>query len=316
MTSVYYVVRDDDGENLVCVERERPTVPRVRDFVLLDPHAALFQVSEVEHVPVRDAAVVYFDTGGAPTHDPSRWRVAERLLAGVDLRPGYTFARASAPEQTDPGAVLDAHRHGCPFFAPIAGDDDEAVLEKVTRLSMLASSLADDDYAVYLLVRAALGVATACADGGEYTEREVLEVAIASVLEDLGVPPSDPLMATLAHGLERIGTCAVDSGRLMLLDPAYVADFPKGALKAAAQADEPVTQLGVTERRRRTLGVVASTGIGDGLFPVYAERDGAGRVRAVSVRFDEGAHAALFDEAKPKWKATRGKTKAPRRRQR
>jgi hypothetical protein len=54
---------------------------------------------------------------------------------------------------------------------------------------------------------------------------------------------------------KRVGECCVDSGQIMIVDPAYVRE--------------------------------GGTGVGDGRFPVYAEVDDKGQILAFEIRFDE-----------------------------
>lgn len=66
-----------------------------------------------------------------------------------------------------------------------------------------------------------------------------------------------------------IGSCGVDSGQIMIVDPCYVIDgkFSK------QQYDECCTvTLGKESAGQimNSLAVVASSGIGDGYYPVYA----------------------------------------------
>lgn len=109
-----------------------------------------------------------------------------------------------------------------------------------------------------------------------------------------------------------IGHCAVDSGQIMLVDPCYVtdnafvgmdtepfaADLPKpypfsynGACSASC-SEESAGQIG------RGTAVVASSGYGDGRYPVYATYVDAGEfgTRVASVRIEFIAPAEGDDD--------------------
>lgn len=66
--------------------------------------------------------------------------------------------------------------------------------------------------------------------------------------------------------LMKVGVVGVDSGRIMLLDPCY---------EGKVRINDVVTDLGIADVRHVesavNLGIVAPTGVGDGLFPVIAE---------------------------------------------
>lgn len=66
--------------------------------------------------------------------------------------------------------------------------------------------------------------------------------------------------------LMKVGVVGVDSGRIMLLDPCY---------EGKVRINEIATDLGIADVRHVesavNIGVVAQTGVGDGLFPVIAE---------------------------------------------
>jgi|TARA_B100000902_G_scaffold131371_1_gene130226 hypothetical protein len=83
-----------------------------------------------------------------------------------------------------------------------------------------------------------------------------------------------------------IGHCGVDSGQILLIDPCYVykdefdPDNPTGG-----DYDE-CCRITLSEGAGQTeLGVVTSSGYGDGVYPVYAEKDGNGRVKQVTILF-------------------------------
>ena len=100
----------------------------------------------------------------------------------------------------------------------------------------------------------------------------------------------------------KIGTAGVDSGQLMVSDPCYVKDFINNEVDFDSKKnDNSYSYNGACHHTLKNknqggelgngLGVVFSTGIGDGSYPVYAyigEIDGWGeRVLKVEVDFNE-----------------------------
>lgn len=66
-----------------------------------------------------------------------------------------------------------------------------------------------------------------------------------------------------------IGSCGVDSGQIMIVDPCYVID----GKFSEQQYDECCTVTLSDEQAGQIMGdlaVVSTTGIGDGYYPVYA----------------------------------------------
>lgn len=101
------------------------------------------------------------------------------------------------------------------------------------------------------------------------------------------------------HGV-LVGHCGVDSGQIMLSDPCYVKDFRdemseggefvgdlpepypytyNGACSATLQGDLGGGQLG------RSMGVVVSSGYGDGVYPVYVKHTSDGRIASATIVF-------------------------------
>lgn len=97
-----------------------------------------------------------------------------------------------------------------------------------------------------------------------------------------------------------VGHCGVDSGQIMLSDPCYVKDFRdemseggkfegdlpepypytyNGACSATLQGDLGGGQLG------KSMGVVVSSGYGDGIYPVYVTHTSDGRVATATIVF-------------------------------
>ena len=86
---------------------------------------------------------------------------------------------------------------------------------------------------------------------------------------------------------ELIGHCGVDSGQILLIDPCYVYkdDFTGGDTPTGGDYDE-CCRITISEGAGQTqLGVVTSSGYGDGVYPVYAEKDGNGKVKQVTIVF-------------------------------
>lgn len=87
-----------------------------------------------------------------------------------------------------------------------------------------------------------------------------------------------------------IGYCGVDSGTIMIADPCYLID------KGWGEKDyekEVVGMKGMTRQIKNNIGaekgVLSSTGIGDGCYPVYAEIVNEGewgkRVKSLTIKF-------------------------------
>ena len=86
---------------------------------------------------------------------------------------------------------------------------------------------------------------------------------------------------------ELIGHCGVDSGQILLIDPCYVYkdDFTGGDTPTGGDYDE-CCRITLSEGAGQTqLGVVTSSGYGDGTYPVYAQKDGNGRIKQVTITF-------------------------------
>jgi hypothetical protein len=92
-----------------------------------------------------------------------------------------------------------------------------------------------------------------------------------------------------------VGRCGVDSGQIMIVDPCYVIDNEFGE----AEYEECCRATLDTEDNAgpimRNLAVVASSGIGDGYYPVYAtiEDLGGWGERIVKLEIDFSDHVLL-----------------------
>ena len=82
---------------------------------------------------------------------------------------------------------------------------------------------------------------------------------------------------------ELIGHCGVDSGQILLIDPCYVYKDEYGS---GGDYDQ-CCQITLSEDKagQTDLGVVTATQHGDGCYPVYAQRDGYGRIKQVTITF-------------------------------
>tara|TARA_B100001939_G_C16825276_1_gene566183 strand:- start:90 stop:422 length:333 start_codon:yes stop_codon:yes gene_type:complete len=105
----------------------------------------------------------------------------------------------------------------------------------------------------------------------------------------------------------KIGTAGVDSGQLMVTDPCYINKFINNDFDdyEGKKKDTSYSYSGACTQTLRNenqggelangLGVVFSTGIGDGSYPVYAylgEIDGFGE-RVLKVEIDFTDHVLL-----------------------
>jgi hypothetical protein len=109
----------------------------------------------------------------------------------------------------------------------------------------------------------------------------------------------------MRHGTETAlaGHVMVDSGQVMVGDPCYLKEFvntdglfmdldSEGATKPPfGYSYEGASQASCSGAGHGELGggmaVAASSGYGDGRYPVYVEKNGEGRVVALHVYFDE-----------------------------
>ena len=99
------------------------------------------------------------------------------------------------------------------------------------------------------------------------------------------------------EGFTKIGSFGVDSGTVMIGDPCYVLDGEgKYPLSFGHDWDEfvgmnlldesgKVPYWPHTKELHGAMGVVSSTGYGDGVYPVYA-RMAEGRIMEIRILFD------------------------------
>lgn len=87
-----------------------------------------------------------------------------------------------------------------------------------------------------------------------------------------------------------VGHCPVDSGQIMLIDPCYVFkdDFlPKSDATGGPYDEACRITLAMGAGEHTLGGVITSTYMGDGNYPVYADMEG-NRVKSVTIVFDDG----------------------------
>lgn len=88
---------------------------------------------------------------------------------------------------------------------------------------------------------------------------------------------------------ERAGTVGVDSGHVLVTDPAYAkrlsAEFSTTILDQDAFGVGKVKETGIE------LGFVCQSGMGDGLYPVWIQRDKEGTITGLFVQFMDGSPA-------------------------
>jgi hypothetical protein len=96
----------------------------------------------------------------------------------------------------------------------------------------------------------------------------------------------------------KIGSIAVDSGQIMIIDPCYInADFAKEFDHSTKGQDQESYEMNydgccnatLSSKGYGTIGdlaIACGTLYGDGEYPVYAELDRNGRVRALTIDFD------------------------------
>jgi|688.fasta_scaffold71266_1 hypothetical protein len=107
--------------------------------------------------------------------------------------------------------------------------------------------------------------------------------------------PTHPMTATdsghLDEGWEFAGSVAVDSGQLLLIDPAYELPTPAGLEMAIKAADLPCAEVALSEHQLHS-AVVCQSGIGDGVYPVFVRMApsplGGDAVSEIKVVFFEG----------------------------
>ena len=85
-----------------------------------------------------------------------------------------------------------------------------------------------------------------------------------------------------------VGAVGVDTGTVMIADPCYAEDMAKQVIVAyeARENFADTTEWGFHGREKDGVaGVISTTGIGDGCFPVYVKRDAEGNVVALMIDF-------------------------------
>lgn len=93
----------------------------------------------------------------------------------------------------------------------------------------------------------------------------------------------------------RIGEVWVDSGQVMIVDPCYLGDWKDNEFSQENPEDRSFSYAGacnatLSSGRADQLehgAVASSTAYGDGVYPVYAERDPDGTIVRLVIEFDE-----------------------------
>ncbi|MAG73902.1 hypothetical protein CL620_06310 [archaeon] len=95
-----------------------------------------------------------------------------------------------------------------------------------------------------------------------------------------------------------VGNCGVDSGQIVLIDPCYAFDddFKAGETPTGGNYDHICRRSLYTDDKcgpvglpgsgyNNDLGVVVSTGYGDGSYPVHAKITSDNRIASVTIQF-------------------------------
>lgn len=98
----------------------------------------------------------------------------------------------------------------------------------------------------------------------------------------------------MSKNWEKVGVIGVDAGICWIGDPCYILHTEKSPKSIGADWADFCRKLrdGMNtsfshDSGHEGLGVVVSTGFGDGVYPVYVEKDKYGRVMEVRVSFVE-----------------------------
>lgn len=101
----------------------------------------------------------------------------------------------------------------------------------------------------------------------------------------------------LSEGTHEIGAIGVDSGQMMLIDPCYIAQFLSDEF--GEDSAEPLSYsnacritmdagaglLSYGHLSDTGMAAVCSTGLGDGIYPVYVTVNAAGRITSMRILF-------------------------------
>ncbi|HZY96808.1 MAG TPA: hypothetical protein VFE35_06875 [Candidatus Cybelea sp.] len=90
---------------------------------------------------------------------------------------------------------------------------------------------------------------------------------------------STPVIPPELNGWDCVGTVGVDTGHVLITDPCYAARLA-GEFQAAIDAfalNKDAWGVGLVQETGVALGVIARSGVGDGIYNVYVRRseDGA-----------------------------------------
>lgn len=108
----------------------------------------------------------------------------------------------------------------------------------------------------------------------------------------------------MSYERKQVGKCCVDSGQMMLVDPAYVedADYQRRPFTHEDNGDGTFNYQGAMNASNPAAGqlknkhgapvaVVCSTGWGDGTYPVFVDVAPNGRVAGMHILFMEEEYA-------------------------
>ena len=110
--------------------------------------------------------------------------------------------------------------------------------------------------------------------------------------------------------LRHIGNCAVDSGQLLIIDPCYLRDWVDGESEGdnhyaiTCRTTMSKDQAGeILVAGVGGIGVAASSGLGDGNYPVYAEYVNIGtkskpdiRISKLTIDFELERMTEVYDK--------------------
>ena len=96
-------------------------------------------------------------------------------------------------------------------------------------------------------------------------------------------------MKTSELRIDQIGQCSVDSGQILFVDPCYIDS------EWQSTSYDEICAVTLSDAGAGTvvngLAVATSTAYGDGVYPVYAQRDESGRILAVMIVFEDEMEA-------------------------
>ncbi len=92
----------------------------------------------------------------------------------------------------------------------------------------------------------------------------------------------------MARKWEEVGLCVIDSGCVLMIDPAHVRMQPRdGHNNFDLQEEVEKWAASGTYGQQMGFGAIVATGMGDGEYPVSIKRDVLGRVAEVRIIFNQ-----------------------------